>query len=153
TRERRRQGWQDSRRPDADHDWRQAGRIAAPLPTAGRAHRRDPARDRRGVRADGTPITFGFVLPSTALAKAPRWFRFARHHLAKAPLGFVLPERGTHTPFVPAKAGTQEPHAVSFYVYILASGRNGTLYTGMTDDLVRRVWQHRTGAVPGFASE
>jgi putative endonuclease len=42
---------------------------------------------------------------------------------------------------------------MSFYVYILASRRNGTLYTGMTDDLVRRVWQHRTGAVPGFTSE
>ena len=42
---------------------------------------------------------------------------------------------------------------MSFYVYILASRRNGTLYTGMTDDLVRRVWQHRTAAVPGFTSE
>jgi putative endonuclease len=39
---------------------------------------------------------------------------------------------------------------VSFYVYMLASRRNGTLYIGMTDDLVRRVWEHRTGAVPGF---
>ncbi len=42
---------------------------------------------------------------------------------------------------------------MSFYVYILASQRNGTLYTGMTDDLVRRAWQHRTGAVPGFTSD
>jgi putative endonuclease len=58
-----------------------------------------------------------------------------------------------HTPFVPAKAGTQEPKAMAFYVYILASRRNGTLYTGMTDDLVRRVWQHRTGAVPGFTNK
>jgi len=39
---------------------------------------------------------------------------------------------------------------MSFYVYILASRRNGTLYVGMTDDLVRRVWEHRIGAVPGF---
>ena len=39
---------------------------------------------------------------------------------------------------------------MSFYVYILASRRNGTLYVGMTDDLVRRTWQHRTGAIPGF---
>jgi putative endonuclease len=39
---------------------------------------------------------------------------------------------------------------VSFHVYMLASQRNGTLYIGMTDDLVRRVWEHRTGAVPGF---
>jgi putative endonuclease len=39
---------------------------------------------------------------------------------------------------------------VSFYVYILASRRNGTLYAGMTDDLARRTWEHRNGVVPGF---
>jgi putative endonuclease len=42
---------------------------------------------------------------------------------------------------------------MSFFVYLLANRRNGTLYTGMTDDLVRRVWQHRTGVVPGFTSK
>ena len=35
-------------------------------------------------------------------------------------------------------------------VYILASGRNGTLYIGVTSDLVKRIWQHRTNSVPGF---
>jgi len=41
---------------------------------------------------------------------------------------------------------------MNFFVYILASRRNGTLYIGMTDDLVRRIWEHRTGTVPGFTS-
>lgn len=39
---------------------------------------------------------------------------------------------------------------MNFYVYMLASRRNGTLYIGMTEDLRMRVWQHKTGAVPGF---
>jgi putative endonuclease len=35
-------------------------------------------------------------------------------------------------------------------VYILASGRNGTLYTGVTSNLVQRGWQHRGSSVAGF---
>lgn len=37
-----------------------------------------------------------------------------------------------------------------FYVYMLSDKRNGTLYTGMTNDLARRIHEHRTKAVPGF---
>jgi putative endonuclease len=36
------------------------------------------------------------------------------------------------------------------YVYIIASKRNGTLYTGVTSDLSDRVWEHREGVLPGF---
>jgi putative endonuclease len=37
-----------------------------------------------------------------------------------------------------------------FFVYILSSRRNGTLYVGVTNDLPRRMMQHRAKAVPGF---
>ena len=37
-----------------------------------------------------------------------------------------------------------------YWVYILASRRNGTLYVGVTNDLVRRAQEHREGLVPGF---
>jgi putative endonuclease len=37
-----------------------------------------------------------------------------------------------------------------FFVYILASHRNGTLYIGSTEDLATRIEQHRAGAVPSF---
>ena len=40
-----------------------------------------------------------------------------------------------------------------YYVYILASRRNGTLYTGVTNDLVRRVYEHRTDAADGFTKK
>ena len=37
-----------------------------------------------------------------------------------------------------------------YYVYILASRKNGTLYIGITSDLVKRVWEHKEKAVKGF---
>ena len=40
-----------------------------------------------------------------------------------------------------------------YHVYILASGRNGTLYTGVTGDLAQRIWQHRNGEGSKFASK
>jgi len=37
-------------------------------------------------------------------------------------------------------------------VYIMASRRNGTLYTGVTSNLIQRVWQHRQGIADGFTN-
>ena len=42
---------------------------------------------------------------------------------------------------------SQMPQAA---VYIMANRRNGTLYAGVTSNLPRRAWLHRTSAVPGF---
>ncbi len=40
-----------------------------------------------------------------------------------------------------------------YFVYILASGLGGTLYIGVTNDLVRRVSEHQSGLVPGFTQK
>ena len=37
-----------------------------------------------------------------------------------------------------------------FYVYMLANKPYGTLYTGVTSDLLRRIWEHKNKVVPGF---
>jgi putative endonuclease len=41
----------------------------------------------------------------------------------------------------------------AYYVYLMASRRNGTLYVGVTNDLARRAWEHREGLVPGFTKK
>ena len=42
---------------------------------------------------------------------------------------------------------------MTYYVYTLASRRNGTLYTGVTNDLVRRVYEHKAGLADGFTKK
>jgi putative endonuclease len=59
---------------------------------------------------------------------------------AKADLGGASPES-----IIPGGA-------VMYYVYILASRKHGTLYIGVTNDLVRRIHQHKTNAVRGFTA-
>jgi putative endonuclease len=40
-----------------------------------------------------------------------------------------------------------------FYVYMLASARYGTLYLGVTSNLIKRTWEHRDGVVDGFTKK
>jgi putative endonuclease len=42
---------------------------------------------------------------------------------------------------------------MDYHVYLLASRRRGTLYVGVTRNLVRRVWQHKEGVVEGFTRD
>ena len=41
----------------------------------------------------------------------------------------------------------------SYWVYILASKKNGTLYSGITDSLIKRVWQHKNDLAEGFTKK
>jgi putative endonuclease len=42
---------------------------------------------------------------------------------------------------------------MSYYVYIIASRRDGAIYIGVSNDIVRRIYEHRIKAVPSFASK
>jgi putative endonuclease len=42
---------------------------------------------------------------------------------------------------------------MAYYVYILASRKDGAIYIGVTNDIVRRVFEHRQKAVPGFTTK
>ncbi len=53
---------------------------------------------------------------------------------------------------MPAKAGIQRVMK-EYFVYMLASKKNGTLYTGMTNDLIRRIFEHKQGMVKGFTQK
>ena len=78
---------------------------------------------------------------------APSWFKKARRPRAS----YGQP----NFPLIPAKAGTQNRRRtqdLDFFTYILASRRNGTLYTGSTDSLLVRVSEHRSKTFSGFTA-
>ena len=43
--------------------------------------------------------------------------------------------------------------AKTYFVYMMASGRNGTLYIGVTNDIGRRAWEHHEGLLKGFTQK
>jgi putative endonuclease len=67
-----------------------------------------------------------------------------------------LPDAGANVRAANGLGGArQEPRVIQLYmkqpcVYILASGWDGTLYVGVTSDLVKRVWEHKNDFIEGF---
>ncbi len=51
------------------------------------------------------------------------------------------------------KGMTSKKDMKQYYVYIMASQRNGTLYIGVTSDLVKRVYEHKEGLAEGFTKK
>ena len=43
--------------------------------------------------------------------------------------------------------------AKDYYVYVLASQRNGTLYVGVTSNLIKRIWEHKNKVIQGFTQK
>ncbi len=73
---------------------------------------------------------------------------FQRKLEFKFPSKYVIP---VPLNVIPAKAGTQKKQKMTYFVYILASSRNGTLYIGVTSNLEKRMHQHRNGTFDGFS--
>jgi putative endonuclease len=52
-----------------------------------------------------------------------------------------------------SRDGNQEKRMKDYYVYILASKKNGTLYVGVTNNLLRRIYEHRNDMIEGFTKK
>jgi putative endonuclease len=61
--------------------------------------------------------------------------------------------RGSGNPGVNSSGNPNFQNMEKFYVYMLCSKRNGTLYIGVTSDLVKRVYEHKNNLVNGFTKK
>jgi putative endonuclease len=60
--------------------------------------------------------------------------------------------RQTHDGLDP-RSRRSNNEGLQYFVYLLASGRNGTLYVGVTNDLIRRIHEHKNDLVDGFTEK
>jgi len=58
-----------------------------------------------------------------------------------------------NTSVILTKVRIQNMTSKTYYVYILASKRNGTLYVGVTDNLKRRIYEHKNNLIKGFTQK
>ena len=73
----------------------------------------------------------------------------------------LAPYAGIHRPLlrIPSYAGIHEPRIAeramlkTYYLYIMANKKNGTLYVGVTNDLIRRIWEHKNDVHEGFTKK
>src|SRR6266513_4275122 len=88
-----------------------------------------------------TRVPFGLVIPGWSEGPDPE----------SCDSGFVL--RSPRNDYIQSHSGLSERISTAYYVYLLASRKDGALYLGVTNDLIRRIYEHRTKAVRGFTSK
>jgi putative endonuclease len=59
----------------------------------------------------------------------------------------------TRVSFPKVSVGNLKSDSMQYYVYILASKKKGTLYIGVTSDLVKRIYEHKHDLVEGFSKQ
>jgi putative endonuclease len=96
------------------------------------------------------PVTgTGMTEDGEAAGRKPQPSKAARQ-FSGIPLPPIVPPNDT--PLLPARRPSRTFPAMKGYVYILASKRNGTLYTGVTSDLPGRLFEHQNELTKGFTS-
>src|SRR4051794_13745221 len=153
-----------------------AGLRAAPLPSYRRpgADRAGRERSRRGARQFSRGAYHAQrrdqLVRDRALSRPHRHFRAGiqvsrthnrarqpedRHAAGDTAVTTSLLVRGRAWPGHPREAVlTKESYSVAAgWVYFLANRPNGILYAGVTDNLIRRVWEHREGVIDGFTKQ